>query len=896
MPNTDDEDGTVDVDPGYLALYSEFLDGFRAHLLGQDGSDPLPASYFEPNAFWSASEKDEFFRALAIHSRLRPDLIAEEVRTKTVPDVCVYLAMLEQASRKAFRSTVYVGYETRSAYQKIPRKDFPIALEASEDWMQVEERMAAALHTSETHFEREKLLNQRDQEVVHLRKATRPHASEGRAGSNGRDREAERQRRKDLENSLEDIRGQWAAEDLWQSLDQVSMAALDRILREDEDGPALGTRPDDHAPGSLDQGAGPGIGYDGLSKPPILDVAAVGNTAFVVGDELIDPLLLEMSRPGSTAPSTPHLEPSSLSGPSTLQPIASTSRLSDNDFVSSMRSLTTQFQPSTPPFLPAADPIEIEREPALLPAAAIVPPAITEDARPESSTGDLAEEDLASMSPVSRRRAQKRLHMRRKRAQATGGVANENTARMKPGRKPKQRPAPRKREDETQMLEVAEGSSMAIDPALCGLPQTIPPSSPVAGTGSTFRHPHVSGMTLPYKRQMQFRSIGLGAQRLYREGVGLFHLQPMSRLMQVYNQLYDETLSEVGSQISVETIKVLHALVVQFVAEVMSRAIVSREQERIAKLQTKAWRMADNQTVSVANVKHALAIYGADALSKRAYFADLLDRLAPDESAEAEEEAEDRDAANNDNESIVSSPEVSQVSPHHEGSVADDEVHGDDTTYSGLHLEPLSVLRMIFPPFIDLPPPSSQDENEAGLGTLDPAVYMPWPSSSLLSTSAEPPCEEDLLPETMEKGEVQSELLEDENIDKEDSLRDTAEEKVLWARIGGKRKHVSAPADSDLDPKLEADLVNTAERKRKRKGKPRGRSKSIAAGKYVQSAEEGEGEEGSEEAPAGKKARSARAAKKKGKSMAYLNEDQLRFMEPDPNGRIKSSVYVIDSD
>ena len=40
---------------------------------------------------------------------------------------------------------------------------------------------------------------------------------------------------------------------------------------------------------------------------------------------------------------------------------------------------------------------------------------------------------------------------------------------------------------------------------------------------------------------------------------------------------------EVGSQISVDTIKLLHAIVVQFVAEVMERAIVQREQERIAK-------------------------------------------------------------------------------------------------------------------------------------------------------------------------------------------------------------------------------------------------------------------------------------------------------------------------
>ena len=61
-----------------------------------------------------------------------------------------------------------------------------------------------------------------------------------------------------------------------------------------------------------------------------------------------------------------------------------------------------------------------------------------------------------------------------------------------------------------------------------------------------------------------------------------------------YNQLHDVP-AEVGSEISVDTIKLLHAIIVQFVAEVMERAIVSREQERIAKLQTKVWRMKENQ-------------------------------------------------------------------------------------------------------------------------------------------------------------------------------------------------------------------------------------------------------------------------------------------------------------
>jgi hypothetical protein len=42
---------------------------------------------------------------------------------------------------------------------------------------------------------------------------------------------------------------------------------------------------------------------------------------------------------------------------------------------------------------------------------------------------------MATMTPIERRRLQKRLHMRRKRAEAKGEVANEDTARLKTGRK-----------------------------------------------------------------------------------------------------------------------------------------------------------------------------------------------------------------------------------------------------------------------------------------------------------------------------------------------------------------------------------------------------------------------------------------------------------------------------
>ncbi|KAI0372283.1 hypothetical protein BV20DRAFT_991941 [Pilatotrama ljubarskyi] len=909
MPNSDDEDGrTPEVDPAYLALYSEHLDDFRAHLAGKDGSETLPASYYPPNAYWTVAEKDAFFRALSVHSRLRPDLIAEEVKTKTVPDVCVYLALLENASRDASRRTVYVGKDNKTVDIRVPRKDFPIALEASEDWVQLEERLADALVASEPVSEKASLALKREEEISSRRKSIRARRGEGRTASNDRDREGEKQRRKDFETWLAEAQARWTAEDVWHSLDQVGMAALDRIIRGDEEGHA----PADQEAGAENQPAVKLEGEGALLKMPDERTAPPGDGAAALGegDEFIDPLLLELSRPGSamsfTAPSEPDIPPATPSvndpGPSTTQPVYA------------LHPSSAHFQLPTPPFPPSEHPLTTEPAPTLLSSAVIVPPSTSAPMEEGSIAGDEPEEDVASMSPASRRRYQKRLYMRRKRAQAAGGVANENTGRLKPGRKPKQRP-PKKSDLPRAESQAAPGSSpMVVDTPL--------PHEAEEATGGgergAFRHPKMSGMTLPYKRQAQFASIGIDAQRLYQEGIGLFHLQSLSKLMQTYNQLHDVP-PEVGSQISVDTIKTLHAIVVQFVAEVMSRAITFREQERIAKLQTKAWHIKENQNISAANVKHALALYGADSLDKRAHFASLLKKLGLEKDVEGEE-----DVVEEQDEYEVAdalSPEVPLFSlPDGEAVDAEQEAPRANVQDEA-PLQPLPLLRMLFPPFMNSPTLDLTEADEDGI--VDPAVYMPWPSSSLLSTSAEPPREEDLLPEQIDEVALVAELLEDENIEKDDRLREVEAEKALWARFGGRSAHVTTavPDGQDQEPPVMATADTQPEpsaapvaapakqpRKRKRKGKPRGRSKSVTMGNQDGSVDDdGEGNEGSgveeQEETSERRVRPRKAQNKsegrdkgKGKGTAHLNEDQLRFMEPDPNGRIKSSVYVLDSD
>ncbi|PPQ67300.1 hypothetical protein CVT25_005884 [Psilocybe cyanescens] len=81
-----------------------------------------------------AGQKDLFFHGLSVFSRLRPDLIAEHIRTKSTFDVCVYLDALHAAS-------------LRECPNVPPRKIVEPAIEVSERWVENEEFLATELAT-----------------------------------------------------------------------------------------------------------------------------------------------------------------------------------------------------------------------------------------------------------------------------------------------------------------------------------------------------------------------------------------------------------------------------------------------------------------------------------------------------------------------------------------------------------------------------------------------------------------------------------------------------------------------------------------------------------------------------------------------------------------------------
>ena len=279
------------------------------------------------------------------------------------------------------------------------------------------------------------------------------------------------------------------------------------------------------------------------------------------------------------------------------------------------------------------------------------------------------------------------------------------------------------------------------------------------------------------------------------------------------------------------------------------------------------------------NVKHALALYGADSLNKSAHFKGLLRKLDLDDSLEeADAEGEDEDVLRSQEDEALDEPQpTSNDAFHFEG-----ELVAESEDAVSLPFAHMSLLRTIFPPFMNFPT-SGLHVGDA-LDSLDPSVYLPWPSSSVFAPSTEPSNDDELLPEKEGDMALTRELDEDTALDRVDGHRDVEVEKALWARINGAapgtegqtKDHPSA----DAKP-APARIVQRAPRKRRRN------SVDTDGGS---ASEQGEDADGIEDVvPRGRR-------KKKAKPKGNMSDRQLLYKEPDPNGRIKSAVYILDSD
>ncbi|KAF9475540.1 hypothetical protein BDN70DRAFT_883595 [Pholiota conissans] len=117
----------------YISNFREHQDSVRKHLQGQqNGVQTLLPSYLPPASYWTSQEKDIFFHGLGIYSRLRPDLIAADIKTKNTLDVCVYLDCLETAASRESDGTIGIYTEP--------------AMEVSEDWVFLEDALSEAVN------------------------------------------------------------------------------------------------------------------------------------------------------------------------------------------------------------------------------------------------------------------------------------------------------------------------------------------------------------------------------------------------------------------------------------------------------------------------------------------------------------------------------------------------------------------------------------------------------------------------------------------------------------------------------------------------------------------------------------------------------------------------------
>ncbi|KAF9049754.1 hypothetical protein BJ165DRAFT_1525088 [Panaeolus papilionaceus] len=126
----------LDILPSYIDDLHQHQVHTQQHLKGRITTElPLPPSFFPPSSYWTSTEKDLFFHGLTIHSRLRPELIAEHIKTKSTYDVCLYLDALQVAAER----------------EALPDDELPLhhrlepALDVSTRWINYEESLAEDL-------------------------------------------------------------------------------------------------------------------------------------------------------------------------------------------------------------------------------------------------------------------------------------------------------------------------------------------------------------------------------------------------------------------------------------------------------------------------------------------------------------------------------------------------------------------------------------------------------------------------------------------------------------------------------------------------------------------------------------------------------------------------------
>ena len=217
-PSEDESESIVDeitLHQGYKRIFQNHLSETLRHGTGHF-STSMGASIFPPCAYWTAEEKDSFFHALARHSALRPDLIAAEIGSKTVVDVCGYIALLRTGAQKSDMEVLL--------------RSLPAALEMSDRWVAFEETQAVALIDAAAGWEVDQKGKDRKDTLRTFKERKGP--VKGAMVNRTWDVRAEQTRSlqlyKERKAKLEKV---WEKEDALDVLDAVDLQTLDTIVR-----------------------------------------------------------------------------------------------------------------------------------------------------------------------------------------------------------------------------------------------------------------------------------------------------------------------------------------------------------------------------------------------------------------------------------------------------------------------------------------------------------------------------------------------------------------------------------------------------------------------------------------------------------------------------------------
>ncbi|KAK0504590.1 hypothetical protein EDD18DRAFT_1325967 [Armillaria luteobubalina] len=544
----EDHDGDTDNATHNSTLY---MDLFRHHLsqlqANTDGSEP---DYIPPTGYWTPSEKDTFFHALSVYSTLRPDLIAARLAHKSVADVCAYIDLLASASSKD--------------QNPVTRRDLDISMEASDDWIQLEEVEGAHLSMDEGSWD-----------AAAQRRANQELIGQEETRLFGDNTDQRHPLRDEFDSWKSTLEASWAKLDALKCMTPKQLTVLDSILFRDDD---------------------------------IQDSVTI-EPAVVTGSP-------EQSESVQTVPPTL---------PETSTAVAVTGQTSDlvNDSI-----LISESAGMLEEQLPTI---------TMLPSVSPPLPSLT---APSPSPPDFElTRNLSQLSPKSRRRLQKRLYMRRKRAEVNGGEVVHNIGKLRPGRK--QKPMPPKKRKRYSAVEkpsneyIHSGEEICDDEGArrqlsekdhatptqdrdvsCGSSTQTPGNTRCAVevdarvSEAEFHHRRASGKTEAAKFKQLLEERDVDATFLHQIDLGLLKVSPLGRLMMMYKSAYEPTdHPTVNTTISADTFRLLHAIIVEFTTSVIHRSIVYREQDNFLKANKKVWK-DDKHVILPQHIKYALHMMG----------------------------------------------------------------------------------------------------------------------------------------------------------------------------------------------------------------------------------------------------------------------------------------------